>query len=64
MDGIGSALFVVFVVFLFLGYFNVYPTVPYSGLAAIPLLGSLLTLFWVNWTSNRQAGASASLPAH
>jgi heme A synthase len=62
LDGAAAALFVVFVVFLFLGYLSVYPTVPYSGLAAIPLLGSLVTLFWANWNSHRRTEAPLPSP--
>jgi len=63
LDGVASALFAVFVAFLFLGYLSVYPTVPYSGLAAVPLLGSLATLFWANLRQHRRVDAPLPSPA-
>jgi hypothetical protein len=50
LDGIAAALFAVFVGLLLLGYFD--PDLPYSGLATLPLLGSLASLFWVNRRSS------------
>lgn len=55
LDGVASVLFAVFVSFLFLGYLNVDPGVPYSGLATLPLLGSLAALFWANLRAARSA---------
>ncbi|MGA8604478.1 MAG: hypothetical protein WB788_05380 [Thermoplasmata archaeon] len=50
-DGLATVLFVGFVSLLFLGY--LYPSFPYSGLAAIPLFGSLATVFWANLRTDR-----------
>ena len=63
LDGVASGLFAVFVAFLFLGYLSVYPSVPYSGLAAVPLLGSLATLFWANVRQHRKVDAPLPSPA-
>jgi cytochrome b561 len=52
-DALAIALFVGFVVLLFLGY--LYPSIPYSGLSAIPLIGSLVTVFWTNLRRDRPA---------
>lgn len=53
LDGIVAALFGVFVGLLLLGYLD--PDVPYDGLATLPLLCSLSTLFWTNRRSEALA---------
>jgi len=63
LDGLASGLFAVFVVFLFLGYLDLYPKVPYSGFAAFPLFGALVTLLLANWRSNHRVGTSLALPS-
>ncbi|HKN06531.1 MAG TPA: hypothetical protein VJ021_02850 [Thermoplasmata archaeon] len=50
-DALAAGLFVGFVTLLFLGY--LYPSFPYSGLAAIPLFGSLASVLWANLKSDR-----------
>jgi len=56
-DFISGGLFLGFVTLLFLGY--LYATFPYSSLAAIPLFGSLITLFWANLTADRALRSTA-----
>jgi hypothetical protein len=52
-DGLAAGLFASFVVLVFLGY--LYPSFPYGGLAAVPLFGSLATLFAANLKADRTA---------
>lgn len=63
LDGVVSALFWVFVLLLFVGYFNLNPVVPYSQLAAIPLAGSLAVLLYANARADRWARRTASRAA-
>jgi hypothetical protein len=51
VDSLAAALLAGFVGLLFLGYFD--PGFPYSGVATIPLLGSLAILFWTNRRADR-----------
>jgi hypothetical protein len=53
IDGVASVLFAGFVGVLFLGYLD--PGFPYSSLATLPLVGSLVTLFWANLRVDRRA---------
>jgi len=55
LDGLAAVLLGVFVLMLFLGYLNMPPGVPYSDLAAIPLVGSLAMLGWANLLADRHA---------
>ncbi len=51
VDSISAGLLAGFVGLLFLGYFD--PSVPYSGFAILPLMGSLGLLFWMNRKADR-----------
>ena len=55
IDGIATAFFAVFVAVLFLGFEN--SSFPYAPVAILPLLGSLVALFWGNLSSDRRARA-------
>ena len=56
-DALATALFVGFVGLLFLGY--LYPSFPYSGLAAILLVGSLAMVFWANLQTDRSTRSAS-----
>ena len=49
LDVLVFAFFSAFVGLLFLGYFAPSASVPYSALGTLPLIGSLVALFWANW---------------
>jgi len=55
LDSGAFVLFTLFVLFLFIGYLNLFPSVPYSSLAALPLLGALAATFGANLVVDRRA---------
>jgi len=57
LDVLVFALFAAFVILLFLGYLAPSSSVPYSDLGTLPLVGSLLALFWANWTGSHRGTA-------
>lgn len=61
-DGVVTALFAGFVLLLFLGYLNTDPGLPFTSVAAALLVGSLGTLSWANWRTDRRARGSAPPP--
>jgi len=48
LDAVSAVLFGVFVALLLAGFLNLSPKLPYSILAGVPLLGSLISLWWAN----------------
>jgi len=52
-DLLAGVLFVGFVGLLFWGY--LFPGTPFSVLSALPFVGSLVTLFWANVSSDRRS---------
>ncbi len=60
LDTLAFALFSVFVILLFVGYFNWDPVIPYSQLAAIPLAGALAVLIFANRRADRQAQSAGT----
>ena len=60
LDACAFVLFALFVLFLFIGYLNTFPSIPYSSLAALPLLGALAATFGANWSADRRAVTSGS----
>lgn len=61
VDSLAGVLLAGFAGLLFLGYLD--PEFPYSGLATIPLLGSLALLFWMNRRADRVARSESALSA-
>jgi hypothetical protein len=54
LDAVTSVLLAAFVVFLFVGYLGLYPSLPSSTLAALALFGSLAVLCFANWSGDRR----------
>jgi len=64
LDAGAAVLWALFVAFLFLGYLDLYRSIPFTVLAAVALFGSLAILFTANWRADRRRseGSPASGP--
>jgi hypothetical protein len=61
-DALSAALLAAFIALLLAGFLNLSPRLPYSSLAGIPLLGSLVVLWWANASFDRDSRSSRPAP--